>query len=81
MATRRSLSGRRASASYLGRGVGPSFLVAFGVGTSSAWAIMLRKGLHEGRKTALQFGPFLALGGLRRLLAGDALVDLYLDTF
>ncbi|MDX6681448.1 MAG: leader peptidase (prepilin peptidase) / N-methyltransferase [Solirubrobacteraceae bacterium] len=66
---------------YLGRGVAPAFLVAFAVGTVVGVAIMLRKGLHEGRKTALPFGPFLALGGLVGLLAGDALVELYLDTF
>ena len=66
---------------YLGRGVAPAFLVAFAVGTAVGVAIMLRKGLHEGRKTALPFGPFLALGGLVGLLAGNALVDLYLDTF
>ena len=66
---------------YLGRGVGPAFLVAFLLGTIVGVAIMMRKGLHEGRKTALPFGPFLAVGGLVGLLAGDALVDLYLETF
>ena len=35
----------------------------------------------EGRKTAIPFGPFLALGGLVALFAGDAIVDWYLDTF
>ena len=42
---------------------------------------MARKGVAEGRKTAVPFGPFLALGGVVALLVGDGLVDAYLDTF
>jgi leader peptidase (prepilin peptidase)/N-methyltransferase len=37
--------------------------------------------MHAGRKTAVPFGPFLALGGVVGLLAGDEIVDLYLSTF
>jgi leader peptidase (prepilin peptidase)/N-methyltransferase len=44
-------------------------------------AIMARKGTAEGRKTAIPFGPFLALGGFVGLLAGDPIVDWYLRTF
>ena len=33
------------------------------------------------RKQAIPFGPFLALGGVVGLLAGDELVDWYLGTF
>jgi leader peptidase (prepilin peptidase)/N-methyltransferase len=33
------------------------------------------------RKRAIPFGPFLALGGVVGLLAGDQLIDLYLRTF
>lgn len=66
---------------YLGRGVAPAVLVAFAVGTAVGMAIMLRKGLSAGRKTAVPFGPFLALGGIVGVLAGDELVGLYLDTF
>jgi leader peptidase (prepilin peptidase) / N-methyltransferase len=66
---------------YLGRGVAPAFLVAFAAGTAVGVAIMLRKGMTAGRKTAVPFGPFLALGGLVGLLAGDELVQVYLDTF
>jgi leader peptidase (prepilin peptidase)/N-methyltransferase len=44
-------------------------------------AIIARKGAAQGRKTAVPFGPFLALGGLVALLAGDLLVDAYLGTF
>jgi leader peptidase (prepilin peptidase)/N-methyltransferase len=44
-------------------------------------AIIARKGRAEGRKTAIPFGPFLALGGLVGLYAGDEIVDWYLDSF
>jgi leader peptidase (prepilin peptidase)/N-methyltransferase len=35
----------------------------------------------EGRRTAVPFGPFLALGGVVALIAGDELVDAYLGAF
>ena len=41
-------------------------------------AIIARKGAAEGRKTAIPFGPFLALGGIVGLLAGEPIVDWYL---
>ena len=66
---------------FLGRGVAPAFAVAFVVGTIVGVAIMMRKGVHAGRKTAVPFGPFLAIGGVVGLLAGDELVDMYLSTF
>ncbi|MDP9294004.1 MAG: hypothetical protein M3O90_06210, partial [Actinomycetota bacterium] len=43
--------------------------------------IIARKGTKEGRKTAIPFGPYLAVGGLVALFAGDAIVDWYVDTF
>jgi leader peptidase (prepilin peptidase)/N-methyltransferase len=33
------------------------------------------------RKMAIPFGPFLALGGVVALFAGDRLLDLYLATW
>lgn len=66
---------------FLGRAVAPAFLLAFVLGTVVGMAIIARKGMHAGRKTAVPFGPFLAIGGLVGLLAGNELVDLYLDTF
>ena len=65
---------------FLGRSVGPAMFVALVAGTLVGAAIIARKGAREGRKTAVPFGPFLALGGLVALFAGDALVDWYLDT-
>ena len=51
------------------------------VGTLVGAAIIALKGSADGRKTAVPFGPFLALGGVVALFAGDAMVDWYLTTF
>jgi leader peptidase (prepilin peptidase)/N-methyltransferase len=66
---------------YLGAAVAPAFFVAFLVGTALGIAIIVRKGMQAGRKTAVPFGPFLALGGIVGVLAGNELVQLYLTTF
>ena len=66
---------------YLGRSVGPAMLVALLSGAVVGAAIIARKGAREGRKTAVPFGPFLALGGLVGLFFGPDIVDWYLDSF
>jgi leader peptidase (prepilin peptidase) / N-methyltransferase len=66
---------------FLGRAVAPALFVALVAGTLVGGAIMARKGVADGRRTAVPFGPFLALGGVVALFAGDALVDWYLTTF
>jgi leader peptidase (prepilin peptidase) / N-methyltransferase len=66
---------------YLGRNVGPAMLAGLFLGSVVGVAIIARKGAKEGRKTAVPFGPFLALGGLVGLFFGDEIVDWYLDTF
>jgi leader peptidase (prepilin peptidase)/N-methyltransferase len=66
---------------FLGREVGVALLVALLAGSLVGAAIVARKGAREGRKTAIPFGPFLALGGIVALLAGGAIVDWYLRTF
>jgi leader peptidase (prepilin peptidase)/N-methyltransferase len=66
---------------FLGREVGVAMLVALVAGSVVGIAIMARKGAQEGRKTAIPFGPFLALGGIAALLAGEPVVDWYLRTF
>jgi leader peptidase (prepilin peptidase) / N-methyltransferase len=66
---------------FLGREVGVAMLVALVAGSVVGIAIMARKGTQEGRKTAVPFGPFLALGGVVALLAGEPVVDWYLRTF
>jgi leader peptidase (prepilin peptidase)/N-methyltransferase len=66
---------------YLGRAVAPALFVALAAGVLVGVAIIARKGAREGRTTAVPFGPFLALGALVALLAGDAIVDAYLARF
>ena len=66
---------------YLGVSVAPAMLIAFLAGTLVGAAVMARKGVAEGRKTAVPFGPFLALGGLVGLFAGPAIVAWYADRF
>jgi leader peptidase (prepilin peptidase) / N-methyltransferase len=66
---------------YLGSSVAPALLAAMLSGTIVGGAIMARKGVAEGRKTAVPFGPFLALGALVGLFAGPEIVDWYRDTF
>jgi leader peptidase (prepilin peptidase)/N-methyltransferase len=66
---------------FLGRAVGPAVFVALLSGTLVGAAVIARKGAREGRKTAVPFGPFLALGAVVALFAGDAMVDWYLSTF
>jgi leader peptidase (prepilin peptidase)/N-methyltransferase len=65
---------------YLGRSVAPALLVALAAGALFGVGLMLLRG-PGARKQAVPFGPFLALGGVVGLLAGDQLVDAYLDTF
>jgi leader peptidase (prepilin peptidase) / N-methyltransferase len=66
---------------YLGRAVAPAIFIALISGVLVGAVIIARYGAREGRKTAVPFGPFLALGGFVALFAGDALVDAYLDRF
>jgi leader peptidase (prepilin peptidase) / N-methyltransferase len=65
---------------YLGRAVAPALLVAFAVGAVVGVGLMLRHGAAA-RKQAVPFGPFLAIGGVVGVLAGDEILDWYLDTF
>jgi leader peptidase (prepilin peptidase)/N-methyltransferase len=39
---------------------------------------MARIGVEKGRKTAVPFGPFLAVGGVVGLLLGPAIIHWYL---
>jgi leader peptidase (prepilin peptidase)/N-methyltransferase len=66
---------------YLGRAVAPAIFAGLIAGVVVGAVVIARKGAREGRKTAVPFGPFLALGGLVGLFFGDALVDSYLDRF
>jgi leader peptidase (prepilin peptidase) / N-methyltransferase len=66
---------------YLGRAVAPAIFAGLIAGVVVAAVIVARKGAREGRKTAVPFGPFLALGGVFGLFAGDAIMDAYLSRF
>ena len=65
---------------FLGRDVGPAILVALLAGSCVGLAMIARHGAAA-RKRAIPFGPFLALGGLVGMLAGDELIEWYLSTF
>lgn len=62
----------------LGPALGPALLVALVAGSLVGVAIMARRGVAAGRRTAIPFGPFLALGGLVGLFVGQAIVNGYL---
>jgi leader peptidase (prepilin peptidase)/N-methyltransferase len=62
---------------FLGREVAVAVLVALVAAVLLGAAVVARKGVAEGRRTAVAFGPFLALGGVVAVLVGDALVDIY----
>jgi leader peptidase (prepilin peptidase)/N-methyltransferase len=66
---------------FLGRAVAPAIFTALIAGTLVGVVIIARFGAAEGRKKGIPFGPWLALGGVVGVFAGDALVDWYLDTF
>lgn len=65
---------------FLGRDVGAALLVALLAGSLVGLGIMAREGAAA-RKRGIPFGPFLALGGVVGLLAGNELTDWYLGTF
>jgi leader peptidase (prepilin peptidase) / N-methyltransferase len=65
---------------YLGLSVIPALLVAFLSGSLVGIVIIAREGA-AGRKKAVPFGVFLALGGIVGVLAGPELIDLYETNF
>lgn len=65
---------------FLGRNVAPAILIALLAGSLIGLAMIARHGAAA-RKRAIPFGPFLALGGVAGLLAGEQLIDWYLSTF
>jgi leader peptidase (prepilin peptidase) / N-methyltransferase len=66
---------------FLGPAVAPAILIALLAGVLVGAAIIARKGAQAGRKTAVPFGPFLALGAIVAVYAGQPLVHLYTNHF
>jgi leader peptidase (prepilin peptidase)/N-methyltransferase len=66
---------------FLGSAVAPALLVALLAGVLVGVLVIARKGAQAGRKTAIPFGPFLALGALVAVYAGHPLVDFYVNHF
>ena len=64
---------------YLSKYLYVGVFIAVLVGAVVGIAVMARVGVKQGRKTAVPFGPFLALGGVVALLAGHAVVHGYLN--
>jgi leader peptidase (prepilin peptidase)/N-methyltransferase len=63
---------------FLGREVAVALLAGVLAGAVVGGVVMARVGVSAGRKTAIPFGPFLALGGVIGLLAGAPIVHWYL---
>jgi len=64
---------------FLGTAVAPALLVALVAGVALGAVVIARKGAQVGRKTAVPFGPFLALGALVAVFVGHPLVDVYVN--
>jgi leader peptidase (prepilin peptidase) / N-methyltransferase len=63
---------------YLGRLVIPALVIAFLVGSVVGIGLVMRYGARS-RKVGVPFAPFMAFGGLVAMLAGQQLIDFYLD--
>ena len=66
---------------FLGRSVAAALVVALLSGALVGMVIIARKGARAGRKTAVPFGPFLTLGALVAVFAGEQLVSVYANHF
>ncbi len=66
---------------FLGAAVAPALLIALVAGVALGVAVIARKGASVGRKTAVPFGPFLALGAVLAVFYGQPLVDVYVNHF
>jgi leader peptidase (prepilin peptidase)/N-methyltransferase len=65
----------------LGRAVAPAIMIALLVGVLAGVVIVMRKGTQAGRKTAVPFGPFLAVGAIAAAFVGEELIHVYMRHF
>lgn len=65
---------------YLGSAVAVALLVGVAAAAVVGITIMARIGVKAGRKRAVPFGPFLALGGIVGLLVGSLILHWYLHS-
>lgn len=63
---------------FLGSDVAPAMLIALLAGVLVGAVVIARKGAAQGRKTAVPFGPFLALGATVAVFAGEPIVNWYM---
>jgi leader peptidase (prepilin peptidase)/N-methyltransferase len=66
---------------FLGIAVIPAVVIAVVSGTVVGSVVLARKGVSDGRKTALPFGVFLGLGAVVAIFAGHPLVHWYSSQF
>lgn len=66
---------------FLGEAVVPALLAALVAGVAVGVVVIGRRGVSEGRRTAVPFGPFLALGALIGLFEGGAILHWYSTSF
>jgi leader peptidase (prepilin peptidase)/N-methyltransferase len=64
----------------LGRAVAPAMMTALIAGVLLGAIVIARRGVVAGRKTAIPFGPSLALGAILGVAAGGTIVNWYLTT-
>ncbi|MCW2927889.1 MAG: type 4 prepilin peptidase 1, Aspartic peptidase family [Thermoleophilia bacterium] len=63
---------------FLGAPVAVGLMAGFLVALVPSIFLILAKGIRAGRKTAIPFGPFLAIGGAIGWFVGPAVLDAYL---
>ena len=66
---------------YLGRAVAPALFFALILAVVVGAAVIAMKGVSEGRRTKIPFGPFMAVGALIAFFVGSGLVDSYTSSF
>jgi leader peptidase (prepilin peptidase)/N-methyltransferase len=65
---------------FLGRSIAVALFAGILSGVVLGAVVIARVGVTEGRKTAVPFGPFLALGGVVALFVGPQIVHWYLHS-